>query len=69
MSAQSETGHAPSITTNALDKNLDRDHGGEKDLEYATPLRLVIIMCTLSLSTLIAALDLVIPSQAHDRQH
>lgn len=65
MSAQSETDHAPSITSNAL----DRDHGGEKDLEYATPLRLVIIMCTLSLSTLIAALDLVIPSQAHGKQH
>lgn len=33
--------------------------GDEKDLAYVTPLRLTMIMCTLSLSTLIAALDLV----------
>ncbi|OOO04941.1 major facilitator superfamily MFS_1 [Aspergillus oryzae] len=38
--------------------------GDEKDLAYATPLRLTMIMCTLSLSTLIAALDLGIVATA-----
>ncbi|PIG81873.1 efflux pump antibiotic resistance protein [Aspergillus arachidicola] len=38
--------------------------GDDKDLTYATPLRLTMIMCTLSLSTLIAALDLGIVATA-----
>ncbi|PLB51399.1 permease of the major facilitator superfamily [Aspergillus steynii IBT 23096] len=39
-------------------------NSGDHKLEYATPVRLIIIMCTLNLSTLIAALDLGIVATA-----
>ena len=39
--------------------DLSQDLDQESDPEYATSFRLIIIMATLSLSTLIAALDLV----------
>lgn len=39
--------------------DLTQDLDPEKEPEYATSFRLIIIMSTLSLSTLIAALDLV----------
>jgi hypothetical protein len=44
-------------TEGSGDLNQDLDQGSEP--EYATSFRLIIIMSTLSLSTLIAALDLV----------
>lgn len=48
----------PSSITSA--NGPDKEQGDEEtDITYAGPLRLTIIMCTLSLSTLIAALDLV----------
>lgn len=67
--SKNEAGHSPDSTSprnkergsndteGSSDLSLDLDQ--ESDPEYATPLRLIIIMATLSLSTLIAALDLV----------
>ncbi|KAL4811310.1 major facilitator superfamily domain-containing protein [Aspergillus unguis] len=48
-------------TANSPEKEQAED---ETDLQYATPLRLIMIMVTLSLSTLIAALDLGIVATA-----
>ncbi|THC97174.1 hypothetical protein EYZ11_003339 [Aspergillus tanneri] len=65
-SNKNEAGHLPDAASLP-----DKERGGDdtegtadQDLEYATPLRLIIGMCTLSLSTLIAALDLGIVATA-----
>ncbi|KAJ6125185.1 hypothetical protein N7471_012502 [Penicillium samsonianum] len=72
--SKNEAGHSPDSTSTrnkergsndtegSSDLSLDLDQ--ESDPEYATPLRLIIIMATLSLSTLIAALDLGIVATA-----
>lgn len=49
--------------------HLSHDLDQDSDPEYASSFRLIIIMCTLGLSTLIAALDLVSiihPSMVHN---
>lgn len=67
--SKNETGNPPDSTrprnkergsddTEGSD-DLNQDLNQELNLEYATSFRLIIIMATLSLSTLIAALDLV----------
>jgi hypothetical protein len=60
-----EAGHLPDGTkergsddTEGSD-DLSQDLDQESDPEYATSFRLIIIMATLGLSTMIAALDLV----------
>jgi hypothetical protein len=70
--SKNEAGHLPDAASHEVPSSQtsaslpDKERGGDdtegsddQELEYATPLRLIIIMCTLSLSTLIAALDLV----------
>lgn len=67
--SKNEAGHSPETSNLRIKErgsdetegtgDLSQDLDQESDLEYATSFRLMIIMATLSLSTLIAALDLV----------
>ncbi|KGO53669.1 Major facilitator superfamily domain, general substrate transporter [Penicillium expansum] len=71
---KNEAGHSPETSNLRIKErgsdetegtgDLSQDLDQESDLEYATSFRLMIIMATLSLSTLIAALDLGIVATA-----
>ncbi|KAJ5498103.1 Major facilitator superfamily domain general substrate transporter [Penicillium expansum] len=72
--SKNEAGHSPETSNLRIKErgsdetegtgDLSQDLDQESDLEYATSFRLMIIMATLSLSTLIAALDLGIVATA-----